>query len=159
MMALRFVSKGKKKKSSGKFSLPNCCPWPESTSGKAAEAQCKGNKINSREIQEDLKQQQKNIYLCERTDEWFLSGTYLLMGYPQMKKKLEDLLDYFCCAGTAKGFLLSFLLHSVYQDGPRAWSSSAGFCRNLAWVRITCGKAAQKKLWSSSYLQGGTFHF
>lgn len=62
--------------------------------------------------------------------------------------------DYFCPC-----FCIPFVYYCpcfcipFIQDGPCAWSSSAGFSRNLAGVRITCGKAAPKKKKKALILQ------
>lgn len=132
-----------RKKSSGKFSLPNCLPL---TSGKAARGSVQGE-TDSREIQEPS-QTKKNVFVWK--NRWIISiWDWSTHGLPTNEK---DLLDYFCSAGTAKGLLRPcciFHFSRLLLVPGIALLGSAG----------SPVPGSPGKLWSCSSLQAGTFHF
>lgn len=147
-----------RKKSSGKFSLPNYHPLTDSASGQS-EARCKGRTLEYNGFQRNSGAIQNKKHACvnEQMNNFYLG---LICSWTTHKWKRKRQISQIISAvlGLPRVYYCPCLYIQFFQDGPCAWSSSAGFSRSLAWVRITCGKAA-RKLWSCSYLQAGTFHF
>lgn len=146
MMTLRFVAKGKKliwQILFAKLSSLTRVYLRESRQRLSARGAPWGL-IDSREIQEPS--ETKTIFVW--MNRWIISIWDLFTHeLPTKEKGIGRFV-------TAKGLLLSWLLYSIYPGWSWCLSSSAGFSRNLAWEMIS-----SIRLWSSSYLQAGTFHF
>lgn len=120
-----------RKKSSGKFSLPNCLPL---TSGKAARGSVQGE-TDSREIQEPSQTKKKRICVKEQ-----MNNFYLGLIYSWTTHKWKRFVGLFLLCWDCQGFIASLLYIPFLQAAPCAWNSSAGFCR------ITCARQPRKAL-------------
>lgn len=133
-----------RKKSSGKFSLPNCLPL---TSGKAARGSVQGE-TDSREIQEPF-QTKKCICVNEQMKNFYLGLIYSWTTHKWKRKicwiisALLGLPRVYCCPCFIFHFSRLLLVPGIALLG------SAG----------SPVPGSPGKLWSCSSLQAGTFHF
>lgn len=105
-----------RKKSSGKFSLPNCLPYPEPASGKAARGSVQGEHPGVKLIPGKFRshpKQKKNIFVW--MNRWIISiWDWSTHGLPTNEKERGRFVGLFLLCWDCQGFIALLALYSIY---------------------------------------------